>query len=534
MDSPLAPLSAPTVPRWRWLVFMLLCLVLTLTLQSWHGAYQSDLGEDPDEPAHAVTALMMHDYYANAFGTNPLNFAKDFYTRMPKVALGHYPPAFYLLGGLWLLPFPTIGALLALQATIVAALATAVARWGAKFLPLWLACLTGVALCFAAPVQKNLLVVMADVNLALVCMLAAMSFACYLEKPTVRNALFFGALAALAILTKGSGWALAILPPAAIALTGQWKLLFRPSLWAAPVPVIVFALPWQLISLKVTERGMSNLTPWQHFQEALPFYTTAFPDNFGWAFGVVLLGGFAMVLRQRLRGVALPAPQAAMWALGAGATVVLMTVPTGVTPRYLMPLIAPMLLVCADTIMQLKASSTTRAAVLLRGALLAVLAGSLWLGCLHKDHRKAVSGYASTVAALVQEASKGGSWLVCSDPRGEGAMIAAAAFDAAVRNNRDFRMLRASKELASMDWLARGYTPKFQDDAALLGFLSKAAVKRVFIDDSVPPILRQAHYEQLHHALTATGSGWRRERSVPVVRSDGTASFMQLFVREGS
>lgn len=62
-------------------LFFLLFFFIALLL-SWNsGAFRAELSDNPGEPAHYVTGLMVHDY----------------------VALGHWPPFFYIgkLVGRW-------------------------------------------------------------------------------------------------------------------------------------------------------------------------------------------------------------------------------------------------------------------------------------------------------------------------------------------------------------------------------------------------------------------------------------------------
>ena len=48
------------------------------------GAFISQSREDPDEPAHIVTGLMVHDYLAGGLGAHPLAFARDYYTPLSE------------------------------------------------------------------------------------------------------------------------------------------------------------------------------------------------------------------------------------------------------------------------------------------------------------------------------------------------------------------------------------------------------------------------------------------------------------------
>src|SRR5262245_31282128 len=96
---------------------------LITVLQLLSGAYRSEFGSHSDEPAHVVTGLMVRDYLASPDWYSPLAFAKDYYAHYPKVALGHWPPAFYVLEAIWMLLFgATRASLLVLIACLSAML----------------------------------------------------------------------------------------------------------------------------------------------------------------------------------------------------------------------------------------------------------------------------------------------------------------------------------------------------------------------------------------------------------------------------
>src|SRR5690349_18771216 len=58
---------------------------LTITLQIQSGTYSSEFGHEPDEPAHVVSALMVHDYVASRFPGTPMHYAETYYLHYPKV-----------------------------------------------------------------------------------------------------------------------------------------------------------------------------------------------------------------------------------------------------------------------------------------------------------------------------------------------------------------------------------------------------------------------------------------------------------------
>ena len=84
-----------------------LCVFLgfAVTLQALSGAYAVDFAGNPDEPAHYVTGVMVRDYLAAFPWQPPMTFARNFYSHYPIVAIGHWPPMFYVVQAAWTLPF---------------------------------------------------------------------------------------------------------------------------------------------------------------------------------------------------------------------------------------------------------------------------------------------------------------------------------------------------------------------------------------------------------------------------------------------
>ncbi len=514
--TPSSPVPSSRSLVLGWLFFLL----LTLGLQYWHAAYQSDLAGDPDEAAHAVTSVMLRDYLTQAPGSHPLRFAEAYYARLPKVALGHYPPAYYLVAGAWLLPLVSIQSMLVLQTVLMATLATFLVWCAGRLMPSCLAFACGLLVCISAPMEKIAVLVMSDVLLAIACLLAGAAFASYLDKPRVKAALGFGLAASFAILTKGSGWMLALLPPLAIALTGRWKLLIKPSLWIAPVPVIVLALPWQIFSYHLTAEGMSELKPSEYLKQALPYYYEAGVDSFGIVL-VALLGlGLLGRLVQMLRAKGCAPMEACFWGLVISGVVMALFVPSGFSSRYFIPIVAPMIALAVLTVRSLMPNTA--------GGILAVVlaAVSLGLGLANKKIAKLAHGFHEVIAQVAQAP---GTTLICADARGEGALVADAAFNAEMRSKPPVTFIRASKELASQDWIGRGYVTAFHDDKDLLAHLKKREVRWILLDDSVTGVLRQAHFDQLKHALQSPGSGWQMKASLPVVSSDVDQGSLLIF-----
>ena len=85
-------------------IHFLVYLPLVLVLQYATGIYRSELSHDPDESAHVITSLMIHDYAQSGLGSSPLRFAENYYVHYPKVAIGIWPPVFHATAALGVKP----------------------------------------------------------------------------------------------------------------------------------------------------------------------------------------------------------------------------------------------------------------------------------------------------------------------------------------------------------------------------------------------------------------------------------------------
>lgn len=515
--------------RLTWLVFVL-CLSLNVFLVVTRGAWESDLGGDPDEAAHAVTSLMLRDYMAGGVGRllTPTAFAQQFYENFPKVALGHYPPGYYLLAGLWLLPLISIPSLLVLQAVLVAGLGALTYRVASKMGGRGAGVASAALIAVLPESLQQLQLVMSDTLVTLLGLWAALLWRDYLNKPNWKRSVAFGLAAAAAILTKGSAMGLCVIPPLATVFAGRWRLLKTPSWWLCGLPVVLLAAPWMLYSSKITAEGMLHLPLKEFLPEAARYYLRILPDLLGWPLALAASAGVLSFLvpgSQSQRGVRTPLTAALISHL-VGTLLIVLLVPAGLTGRYLLPLML-MLIVSAVMI-------TLRVACLLppllRGIPFLILAGGL-MG--QPWPQKEVNGFGAAVkhAGVPDSGSRRVSWLVASDPRGEGAIIAAAAFQCSRRAPSSLRVWRGSKQLATSDWMGRGYKPAFGSSAELLQLLDKLQVTRVFLDLSVSEDRRQPHERQLLDSLQSASQDWRLEFEQPIHRKPGETGTLRVYQR---
>ena len=523
-------------------VWCLLVALVFLLLQSIWGAFDSDLGGDPDEAAHAVTALMVRDYLWQGLGSSPLDFATDYYEAFPKVALGHYPPLYYLPGAAALSVWCSPNALLALQAVWAALLVVVGWRFSRRWLTGgdgWLAalpCLMFVSLTEVLRVGGH---VLADLLLSLLVFAALVAWNRYLVRPSWRAALGFGCIAAAAILTKGSAMGLAGVPVLSLLLAGHWRDLRRLHWWAAAVPVALIAGPWMLFSVRFTQEGFVDQTPLAFFAEAIRFYQIALPQVYGWpmvsviAISLIRLGWDA--LRRRVE----PA-RAVLWAGVLSMQGLVMIVPTGFSNRYLVPSLLPLALLMLIELTFWVPWALRRMDVgwslmrTQRWSMLLLVVSTMGLSW--RLLPKQVTGYTEVVERLLTAADPAAEkiWLIASDPRGEGALIAAAAFATPDRAASLLSVRRGSKTLVDTDWLGKSYRPKFADAATLLRLLEEEGIDVVMVDTSMTPDRVQSHEKALRKALDQSDSGWQVDWKQTIQRGVGVPEGDLLVYRRRS
>lgn len=505
-------------------------ILFTLGFAVAGGGFSSDLGGDPDEAAHAVTALMLRDYLADGLGGHPMAFAKAYYADFPRVALGHYPPLYYVLTAPLLLLYNSVSTLLVFQSLTVSLLAALTFHIGRSFLKPTPAAAASLGMLLLPQALKMTMHVMADVLLALLCLWAALLWAWYLRAPSVRRALVWGCVAAAAILTKGSGMGLCLLPPLGTLLSGRWRLVFTWSWWCAALPVAVLAGPWMLYSTSISKEGMTLLSPAQYFMQAVPFYLKGMPVVFGWPLSLLAVAGAGLSLLSGWKNRKLDPLMASLFAMGIGMTLVLLLVPVGLGVRYMLTLAPLVMLATAHGLTRFpwpaKLTQWGAPLLLLAFSLLPVLTADIWT-------TKDVRGFSAAVSrsGVPKPGETKQNWLVASDPPGEGAVIAAAAFACPKRSPSLLRVYRGSKELSTSDWMGRDYEAKVSTVHELLNHLDKLGVSRVFVDLSAPKELRPPHLQLLLDAMQSGDPRWKPAFEEPATHTWWQKGPLMVFMR---
>lgn len=470
---------------------MLCCLLyaaLGIAMQWSSGVFDGSWTNEPDEASHFLNGLMVHDYLTSGLGEHPLRYAERYYQHYPRIALGHFPPLLATVEGVWFLIAPISYPSAMVMIALLASFTAAVTAWiCARWFPFPLAFGSGLAWLLLPIVRRGTDVFMAEVLLTLMALLAVIGFS--------RRSLQFGFWSSLTLLTKGSGLALALLPPAATLLSRCWGEVWKKWLWLSAALVIAMAGPWYALAPGALHQKVRSFGG--HAPHPLGRLFTL-PEFFWWSIGpavcaLAILGCIVCWRKYREDRLWL-----AFVAMVPGS--LLLRVSVAVWEYRHLILLTPGL-VCLAAFgfryleMRVRAGWPRRVTV---GTLLAAVV--LSLAMLHTP-RAALKGPAEIASAVPPDVTT----LVSGTTPFEGAVIAELAIRDPRRPSRV--VLRGSKLLATWNPRERRFVPLFESPREVGKILGKAAVQAVAVDlSTIDP-----HNYHLDRYLRDATDEWRLE-----------------------
>jgi len=478
----------------RLIVTALLLLPLAIFLQIVGGGYASDLN-GADEASHYINGLLIHDYVAEGLPGNPIAYAIQYYIHFPKVAIGHWPPFFYVVEAAFFFPAgPSPATALLLQAVIAAGIAALVGLviGGVDG---WLAAAGGIAVLAAPEIFGGLNNVMSDAPLALLALFAALAWARYMFEQTATWSVAFALVAIAAILTKGDGFLLAFIPPLSIAFTGRLGLLRDWRFWL-PAPIVaICTVPWYLATYHITADGFNYSWGLAFTAQALAAYGQFLLHLIGIPGLLFALVGAAKVLLDR-DWTWEHAVGMSMLTLVVGGFAFHCLVPVAIESRYLAVIIPGLVILAFFGI-----DWIVRWFVVPRYVGLATACCLLVIGAGEGTYSTKTSLQMSSASAAILGATEQNPFiLVGSDPNGEGAIIA----DVATRDRgRTHYVVRGFKVLGSGNWMGSEYHPRFAQQDQVQRWIEENRIGWVVIDTS-PPSVAWTHNAQLRDVVAAS------------------------------
>ncbi len=487
-------------------------LSLVVFLQFLSGAYRGEFSGYPDEPAHYVTSVMVRDFLVSGHWNEPMRFAKDYYSHYPKVAFGHWPPLLYSIQGVWMVCFSesraSVMAELALTSAIAAFLFYLVAARYFGFVMGF----CGATLLVCLPiVQVYSDEEMAESLLLLTTFQAAVFFARYLENKRWQDSLWFGVFFSLAVLTKGNGWALAIIPPVALFLTWGWKALKQLSFWI-PVPVVAaLCVPWQMLTLDMAQRGWTggSSPSIAYTVGALGEFLPITRDLLGWALTTLALVGIGATVLIPLWRKQVQPLFAVMFGLWISMWFFHSLIPAGVESRKLLNAIPALMLfalagvnVLSGFVLKFLPRLTWRGSRAIIGAAAVILFAVEIFRIPNEPHYgfTELSSYIESRPELYDS-----TILVSSEGDGEGLLISELMMQD--RRRPGHIVLRANKLLSTSDWTGKISEQFCNNTGDVMRYLNQEGVRAVVLD-SFPRRIRYLHDELIREAIREFPDCW--------------------------
>jgi hypothetical protein len=451
---------------------------------------------------------MVREYITGPVPHHPVRFAEQYYQHYPKVALGHWPPVFYIIQAIWMILFT--GLRISVRAEIAfttAALAFSVwseaRRWFDNHSAKWAPMLAGVLLICLPLVQNATDQEMAEALLTLFCFWSTVYFGRYLASEKTSDILWFALYFSLAVLTKGSGWMLAILPPLALLLTRKLRLLLRPSFWLGPLLIAVLCLPWQVVTIKSAARGWTGgTTPsFAYTGMALVRFALIVIDMVGLVLSILMfLGIFVTVLLPFVRRPVRYVP-AVMFGLIVSDWLFHSLVPAGVEDRKMI-LAVPAVIYFVFTGASWLADRIRLGEKLQpwRRSIVGGIAGLSFAATVFAVPHIKHYGYDEAARYLLANGDAHlGTILISSESGGEGWLIS----ELAMRDPRPkMVVLRATKELAVVDWNGRQYRSLFSTPNQLLAYTDRRGIRLLVLDD-YPAQLPFSHQRLIQQTIAS-------------------------------
>lgn len=504
--------------RERFLVLTLLAAII-LCLQWLGPAFTNESGAFPDEGSHFMSGIMVHDYLVDSMAASPMEFAENYYIHYPKVAIGQWPPLFYLVQALWMVIFTVSrNSIVFLLAVITTLIAFTIYIQLRKEFSIIISLVPAVMFLLTPIVQKYADIIMAEMLLTLLTLWSIIVLARFIETQKLKHAIAFGFLAGATIMTKGNGLALGIATLLTVFFCADFKILKNYKFWLIPAIVLVICLPFYIFSIQIVQNSWVEAGPHTgFFLSAIKTYPIKLLRLIGIIIFILFLVGFVSNIK-KIKDKNLSPKWAAICSLPISVLLLLCIIPSSIEVRHLIQFLpAVFMLVCPGIVWVADGVTISMLSLNYKACVLSILVLICFvLTTFNLPQQADAFGFANIAELVLQNKTKSNSVvLISSDPEGEGMFIS----ELAIREKRPGHIvLRASKVLGISDWIGRDYRAIYSSTAEVMNYLRSIPVGVVLIDDSILPGHDKFHHKLLKSTLNQYKQDWQLIRAFDVTK----------------
>jgi 4-amino-4-deoxy-L-arabinose transferase-like glycosyltransferase len=493
------------------LVYFAFCLLLDTSA----GAWRTPFVAYPDEPAHFVGSVMLHDWLLSGRPLQPVAFAWRYYEHYPFFAVGYWPPLFYVAAGIWFL----LAGVGRWQALIVPAACAAGSAWLLFALvrrragPVAGFC-AGLLYLSLPDVQQTTTMVMVDHFTAFLSLLVLLLSVQLLREPSLAGGIRCALACAAAVLSKYSALYVCALPFALALFSRRLDLWRKPAFWLQPAIVAAIVGPWAWWTAPLAAYG---LPPGPHpLSPERPLLFLGgllhmFPEPL---LAPLAIGLVALLLFPSRWG----GEELGTGLVAAGSVAFLLISPVGAEPRHLLVAAAALLVLSVFGWTALLSGTSD---VARRAAVACLVAGTLAFSLVEWGRFPRPAQY--PVEAIVKA--------VIGDPRWQGCRIMVpsnvegpfiAEFAWLGSRNPAYQLVRPNKVFASQGWFGNAYSSRVRSPEEMMAYLRRNPVCLILWDGRPPTELRP-HERVMDEMLRRYPAVWRPVFALPGGPSEPSA-----------
>jgi hypothetical protein len=475
---------------------------------------------------------MVHDYVKEMSFSHPMRYAENYYLHYPQVAIGHWPPGFYILTASYMLVFGTSPvSILLCMAIIAAVFAEMIYRIVRADFGAWLGLAAALAVLGLPAVQKVYDSVLSDILVAILSTGAALVYGKYLESGRYRHALAFALFASMGIMTKGSALHLVMLPPLVVIFAKRYDLLRKASFWLPVVVVGVLCGSWYMLAPGVATGFKTNGFDWEYTRHGLVAMPMAMAVAAGWGLGIqAVLGVIGRPWPSSTQG---SNRRISLIALAIAAVVLSLLVPSGYYARYAFAALPAIALLAVGGAVYLVGWLTSWNAESRRSRAVAVAVLLVpWLVATVRIPQKESEGYRNVAAFFNQHPELNDHVILAA---ADGISDHEAVVEFALAEDRPGHVvLRSMKTLARSDWRGRGYQLLLNTREEVTRWLDEVPVGIVLFERSYSPEKEPKHYPLLDAAVRGMPEDWECiARFDRVIRGERYPDAIEVYRRVG-